>query len=93
MLILKKQKNQKYLPGQIVKMMHDEGFPNFRVHYHILLWKKENAKDPAKGYGTLVAGKIGTGTNVGLTWFGNIVGIIKRFTHNDRISKNKRISY
>lgn len=55
---IKETEKPKYLPGQIVKMMHDEGFPNFRVHYHILLWKKENAKDPAKGYGTMVAGKV-----------------------------------
>jgi hypothetical protein len=55
--VIKETEKPKYLPGQIVKIMNDRGFPNFNMHHHTELWKKHKAKEPAKGYGTMVAGK------------------------------------
>ena len=34
-----------------------EGYPRFSIYYHTLLWKSLDAKNPANGYGTVVAGK------------------------------------
>ena len=56
-VMLKETDRKKYLPGQIVKMMKKEGFAGFSMHHHTELWKSLEAKDPAKGYGILVADK------------------------------------
>jgi len=55
--VIKETEKTKYLPGQIVKMMNDEGFLNFKMYHHTKLWKKHKAKEQARGYGTMVAGK------------------------------------
>lgn len=55
--VIKETEKPKYLPGQIVDMMNEEDFPNFSMHNHTQLWQQLDAKNPAKGYGTLVAGK------------------------------------
>lgn len=55
--VIKETEKTKYLPSQIVKMMNNEGYLHFNIHHHTELWKEHNAKDPAKGYGTTVAGK------------------------------------
>ena len=55
--VIKETEKPKYLPRQIVKVMHSEGFPNFTVYNHTQLWKQLDGKTPGKGYGTMVAGK------------------------------------
>jgi hypothetical protein len=52
----KEVERTKYLPGHIVAMMHDEGFPKFNMHWHTELWKELDAKTPGKGYGIDVEG-------------------------------------
>jgi hypothetical protein len=37
--------------------MKAEGFRRFGPHQHTLLWRALGAKDPAKGFGALIAGK------------------------------------
>ncbi len=49
----------KYLPGQIVELMQSQGFINFNMHHHTLLWKELDAKNPGKGYGV----------DIGNRWF------------------------
>lgn len=56
--VIKETEKKKYLPNQIVELMENEGYPNFTIYFHTLLWKSLDAKNPAKGYGTLVAGKV-----------------------------------
>lgn len=46
------------LPTQVVDLMKAEGYPRFSMYYHTQLWQSQEAKNPAKGYGTLVAGKV-----------------------------------
>ena len=41
----------KFLPSQIVQMMQKEGYANFNMRHHILLWQSMDAKTPGKGYG------------------------------------------
>lgn len=55
--VIREVDKPKYLPKQIVKMMQDEGFSGFRMHEHTELWKAQDAKNPAKGYGKMEAGK------------------------------------
>ncbi|WP_295623578.1 hypothetical protein [uncultured Nitrosomonas sp.] len=37
--------------------MKEEGFPKFSLHYHAQLWQSLDAKNIARGFGALVAGK------------------------------------
>lgn len=55
--IIKETEKKKYLPKQIVDLMTAEGYPKFSLHHHTQLWKSLNAKNAAKGYGVMVAGK------------------------------------
>lgn len=52
----KETEKTKYLPKQIVKIMKEQGYINFSVHYHTQLWKSLNAKDRKYGFGADVAG-------------------------------------
>ena len=53
--VIKETERPKYLPGQIVEMMHDKGYPNFKIHHHTGLWQSKDAKKSGKGYGVQVA--------------------------------------
>lgn len=55
--VIKETEKRKYLPKQIVELMNSEGYSGFSIHYHTQLWKSHDAKNPSKGYGTVVAGK------------------------------------
>ncbi|HPR83479.1 MAG TPA: DUF3644 domain-containing protein [Pontiellaceae bacterium] len=57
--IIKEIERPKLRPKTIVETMNKEGFPKFNMHYHTLLWQENDAKNPAKGWGTNVEG----------TWF------------------------
>jgi hypothetical protein len=46
----------KYLPGEIVKIMKQEGWSRFNMSAHTNLWKALDAQNPAKGYGTVSLG-------------------------------------
>jgi hypothetical protein len=52
----KEVERPKFLPGQIVQTMHDEGFPHFSMHWHTQLWQGLDAKNAGKGWGVEVAG-------------------------------------
>jgi hypothetical protein len=56
-VVIKETEKKKYLPMQIVDLMKAEGFPCFSIHSHTKLWQSQDAKNPAKGFGTMVAGK------------------------------------
>ena len=55
--VIKETERDKFLPGQIVKLIQAEGFPGFNVHAHTQLWKASDAKNPKHGYGTEVVDK------------------------------------
>lgn len=54
--VIKETEKKKYLPKQIVDMMKAEGFHKFRMHEFAQFWKAKDAKNPSKGFGTIVAG-------------------------------------
>lgn len=53
--VQKDVERRKYLPGEIVKLMREEGYTGFKQHHHTQLWQRMQAKEDGKGYGTLVA--------------------------------------
>lgn len=52
----KEVERPKYRPSDIVRMMREEGFPRFTLHWHTLLWHELAAKGVGKGFGVEVAG-------------------------------------
>jgi hypothetical protein len=55
--VIKETERPKYLPQQIVELMHAKGFTQFKMHNHTNLWKSKDGQNPNNGYGTMVAGK------------------------------------
>lgn len=55
--VLKETERKKYRPSGIVKMMKEEGYSHFSIYDHTQLWKKLDAKNPGRGYGTEVPGQ------------------------------------
>lgn len=56
--VIKETEKKKYLPKQVVDLMKAEDYPGFSIHHHTQLWQSQDVKNPAKGYGTMVAGKV-----------------------------------
>ncbi|MBS7537328.1 hypothetical protein [Ancylobacter lacus] len=56
-IALKEVEKKKYLPSDIVNQMKAEGWDKFTMDCHTKLWKKLDAKNPAKGYGSIAVGK------------------------------------
>lgn len=52
--INKEKEKTKYVPSKIVSMMNDEGYPNFKLQNHTVLWQQHDAKKPTKGYGVQI---------------------------------------
>lgn len=53
----KEVERAKFKPSHVVAQIHAAGFKNFRVQReHVDMWKAEDAKNPAKGYGVEVEG-------------------------------------
>lgn len=53
--VIKETERQKYLPAQIVELINDNGYPKFKIHHHTEIWKAADGKNPALGFGVLVA--------------------------------------
>ncbi len=53
----KETEKPKFLPKQIVEFVQKQGYVKFRMHEFTKLWKEEDAKNPAKGFGVLIAEK------------------------------------
>jgi Domain of unknown function (DUF3644) len=52
----KEVERPKFLPKQIVAMMQADGYPRFKMHHHIGLWKSLDAKKEGKAFGVPIAG-------------------------------------
>lgn len=53
--VIRDAERPKSLPSQIVAKLRADGFPKFGMAHHTDLWKSCDAKNPAKGYGVLIA--------------------------------------
>lgn len=55
--VKKEVERKKYRATDVVALVRNAGFNRFKIQpEHLAMWKAENAKDPAKGYGVEVAG-------------------------------------
>ena len=54
-VLLKEVERAKFLPGQVVALMQQEGYSRFGMHQHTLLWKQLGARKTGNGYGVWVA--------------------------------------
>lgn len=54
-VLVKETEKAKFLPGEIVKQLQKEGYPEFNIAQHTNLWKTNDAKNPSLGYGTQVS--------------------------------------
>ncbi len=55
--VIHETEKKKYTAKQIVDLMHQEGYGEFRMYDHIKLFQQLSAKDTKHGYGVLVANK------------------------------------
>jgi len=53
-ILIKEREKPKFLPSQIVQLMHEKGYPNFGMYQHTQLWKAKNIDFIEQGYGTQV---------------------------------------
>jgi len=55
--LIKETERKKFLPGRVVQTMIDEGFRDFSIYHHTELWKINDAKNLAHGYGAEIEGR------------------------------------
>lgn len=70
--VIRETEKPKYLPMQVVDLMHAEGYPRFGIQDHTNLWKAEDAKREGNGFGTFVAGKV-------WHWYGSWVDRVRLY--------------
>lgn len=51
-VLLKEVNRARYTRDEVLRKVHAAGFPGFSSYQHTQLWKRLDAKDPAKEYGT-----------------------------------------
>jgi hypothetical protein len=54
--VQKEVERPKFGAKKVVKIIKEAGFGSFSIGQHTRLWKEKDAKNPAKGYGTMVGG-------------------------------------
>jgi hypothetical protein len=54
--VRKEVEKPKYRPTEVVKTAREAGFVSFTVNQHAELWRRADAKNPAKGFGCDVSG-------------------------------------
>lgn len=70
-MLVKAVERAKFLPGDIVKMMKDEGYSAFSMHYHTQLWKVKDAKNKKYNYGVRVSKQ--------WYWYENWIEVVRDF--------------
>lgn len=74
--VTKDREKIKYLPSNICKALQKLGFKKFTIHQHTILWQKEKAKDPSKGYGVLV--------EKNWYWYANWLSFVKAYCEKNQ---------
>lgn len=55
--VKKEVERPKFRPKEVVEAVQKAGFAKFKMYsHHVDLWKAEDAKNPAKGFGTTISG-------------------------------------
>lgn len=55
-IAIKEVEKKKFLPGEVVKAMHSEGWARFSMDKHTKLWKRLDAKKAGQPYGAVAVG-------------------------------------
>lgn len=55
--LIKDTEKAKFRAKAVVQLARDAGYSFFGIYQHTLLWKRLEAKDPARGFGVAVAGE------------------------------------
>jgi hypothetical protein len=55
-IVVKDVEKPKYRMKDILSIVRSEGYPKFNSFHHTTLWKASDAKNPSKGFGTMVGG-------------------------------------
>ena len=69
--LIRSVEKPKYLPGHIVKVMKDEGYQKFSMHYHTKLWQSKDARNPKFNYGVWVAKQ--------WYWYENWLQVVRKY--------------
>ncbi len=75
-VLVKEKEKTKYSAGDIWKAVQKEGFKKFGVYQHTKLWQSENAKDPSKGFGTIVVKT--------WYWYDSWLNFVKKYCEENR---------
>jgi len=75
--VIKETEKKKYTAGQVVQLLQKEGFKKFKMHQHTELWKRLDAKNPAKGFGVNVADKF-------WHWYDSWIHLLKQHCNDNR---------
>lgn len=78
-IAIKETEKPKFLPKDVVKIVREAGFADFKMIKHTELWKKIDAKNPTKHYGTDVAGK--------WYWYQKWIDYVILYLENEQIEK------
>lgn len=70
-VLIKEKERKKFLPGRIVDLMKEKGYPRFSFHWHTTLWQEQDGKNPTKNLGTVVEGK--------WYWYENWVSLVENY--------------
>lgn len=74
--LIKETEKPKYRPGEIVKMMQNEGYKKFSINKHTDLWKEKDAKNPKYAYGVNVSGS--------WYWYSNWLDVVRKYCEENR---------
>lgn len=72
----KEKEKAKYVPSRIVRMMQEEGYPNFKLQNHTVLWQQRDAKKPTKGYGVELEKR--------WYWYDNWVNVVRQHCQTNK---------
>lgn len=75
-VLVKEKEKAKYLASDVWKIMQKEGYKKFGVSQHTKLWQSENAKDPQKGWGTLVVRS--------WYWYDSWISFVRKYCEQNR---------
>lgn len=74
-VLVKAVEKAKFLPSDIVKMMNEEGYSTFSMHYHTQLWKAKDAKNKKYNYGVRVSKQ--------WYWYENWIEVVRDYCKNN----------
>lgn len=76
LVYIRDREKPKYIPSEIVNLMHNKGYPNFKIHHHTNIWKEKDGKNPSKGYGVIISNN--------WYWYESWLSIVEEYCINNK---------